>query len=298
MTQLGESVSVEEIDQDEFKCPFEHTKPGKVDNALGSDSASLGSRLTEGYSTQLWADEGAGIVPKTKQKLLAARPDDCPEPPVVVDGQEYPYSSSAHHLIPGEASLPKSVLIKFISKGAKGSKISGDIGYDVNGGENGVWLPTHHALSAEMKGGLVLPGEEQALKYSALTRRVKQRNEENQFVATFQERFTAAIMERAGRQFHDAHPDYSGFVIKVLDKIHTNIVMLSQSSACGKCDEVRNQKGKFPPPHGLVSRLNSVSSRLYQFLVGPPQTWRPPLYTSRFAASLAELERAWLRRQR
>ncbi|WP_437849991.1 AHH domain-containing protein [Sorangium sp. So ce363] len=296
MTQLGESVNLGEIDQDEFKCPFEHTKPGQVDNALGSDSASLGSRLAEGYSTQLWADEGPGIVPKTKQKLVAARPDDCPEPPVVVDGQEYPYSSSAHHLIPGEASLPKSTLIKFISKDATGSKIWGDIGYDVNGGENGIWLPTHHALSAEMKEGLVLPGEQEALKYSELTRRVKRRNEENQFVATFQERFTASIMERASRQFHDAHPDYSGFVIKVLDKLKVNIV--EQSSACKKCDEVRNQKGKFPPPHGLVSRLNSVSARLYQFLVGPPQTWRPPLYTSRFAAGLAELERAWLRRRK
>ncbi|KYF49661.1 hypothetical protein BE04_07190 [Sorangium cellulosum] len=296
MTQLGESVSEGEIDLDEFKCPFEHTKPGQVNNALGSDSAALGSRLAEGYSTQLWADEGARIVPKTKQKLIAARRDDCPEPPVVVDGQEYPYSSSAHHLIPGEASLPKSTLIKFISEGAKGSKVWGDIGYDVNGGENGIWLPTHHALSSEMKEGLVLPGEDRALKYSELTRRVKQRNEENQVVATFQERFTGAIMERARRQFHDAHPDYSAFVIKVLDKIQMNLV--EQSEACGECGEVKKKKGKYPPPHGLVSRLNSVSARLYQFLVGPPQTWRPPLYTSRFAASLAQLERAWLQRRK
>jgi hypothetical protein len=296
MTQLGESVSEGEIDQDEFKCPFEHTKPGKVDNALDNNSNKLDTRLTQGYSTQLWADEGSRIVPKTNQELLPKRPDDCAPPPVVVDGKEYSYSSSAHHLIPGDASLPNSKLIKFISTAA-GSEIWGDIGYDVNGGENGIWLPTHHALSAEMKEGLVLPGEEHALKYSALTQRVKRRNEENQIVATFQERFTASIMERAGRQFHDSHPGYSEFVIKVLDKIHMNIVKQSERSMCGKCNEVRSQKGKFPPPHGLVSRLNGVSSRLYQFLVGPPQNWRTPLYTSRFAAKLAELERAWLRRR-
>jgi hypothetical protein len=287
--ELGEPVTVGMVDDHDAECPFSHEKPVKVKNDLGNSSSKLGTRVTNGWSTQLWIMEDGKVKPKENQKLVPPTPDsDCPGPPVTMGDETYPYSISAHHLVPADAALPKSDLIQYIKAG---DKIWGDIGYDVNGAENGLWLPTHAALSAQMKKGRVLPGQVFGMKYSELTARVEANEEENSLFATFQQRYTYQVMERTGRQFHDAHPDYSSFVIEVLNKIHLSLATVS--SACPKCKEILEQNGKLRPPHTLVFRLNKVSDRLRGFLSGPPYGWRRPVFTSRFATDLAADARVW-----
>lgn len=292
MTQLGEPVALGEVDSDDWECPFSHDKPGKVKNDLKSGkgaSTRLGSRLRRGWSTQLWINDSGTIKPKRRQTLVApCKEDDCTPPPVRVklDGltsQDFQFSRSAHHLIPAEASLPKSHLLNYIKEG---SFISGDIGYDVNGAENGVWLPTHQALSIPMSQGKVsLPGAG-AVSYSGIS------GEGTDSVGGFVHRYTYAVMEHTNRQFHDAHEDYSNHVIKVLNKIMVNLVVIS-SHHCEKCREARAGGGKLPPPHTLVGRLNLVSQRLRNFLVGGPLQWRPPLFTSPHAKDYAINARIW-----
>ncbi|MFH2001596.1 MAG: AHH domain-containing protein [Planctomycetota bacterium] len=285
MPELGELVSPPMMDDDELQCPFEHDKPGKVKNDLSNSPANLRKRLENGWSTKLWNSEGDQIKPAENQKLLEPRPEEeCPAGPVNVDGNEYPYSRSAHHLIPADAALPKSPLIEFMKEG---KKVFGDVGYDINGAENGIWLPTHHALSTEMKEGRVLPGEDVSIKYGGLTKKVKKEKQENPMFATFQQRFAYNVMKKTNRQFHDSHPAYSDFVIEVLKKINANLIQLS--GECKKCEEVVKQNGKLAPNHKLVSRLNALSCRLRNYLSGPPEMWRLPLFTSRFAAELAEM---------
>jgi hypothetical protein len=288
MPELGEIVAVPEIYQDENECPCDHNKTGEVQNDLSNSSSKLRTRLTNGWSTQLWIYEGDKVVSKKNQPTQKTPENDCEPPPVEVDSRPYPYSRSAHHLIPADASLPKSSLKDLIEKG---NEVFGDIGYDINGAENGIWLPTHGALSSEMKKGEILPGENEAIKYGDLTKKVEREGQENPMFATFQQRYAFNVMARTKRQFHDAHPDYSDFVIKILEKINVN--MINISSNCKKCAEVKNKQGKLPPYHQLVSRLNSVSSRLRMLLGGPPVMWRPPVFTSRFAAQLASDE--WAR---
>jgi hypothetical protein len=196
-----------------------------------------------------------------------------------------PFSVSAHHLIPADDALPKSSLINYV----KGGKIiSSDIGYGVNGRENGIWLPTHHAASQNMP---VLPYETQASAYADLS------SDGNAMVGSFVTRYTESVMETTRSQFHDAHPDYSVFVQKVLDKIQTNLATIKNFN-CKKCQDAKANGGKLPPPHGLVHRLNNVSSRLASFLVGPPLGWRAPVYTSPHARALAEANRSLRRRGR
>lgn len=46
---------------------------------------------------------------------------------------------AAHHLIPVGA-LNKNKLMRYLDKGKKGSEVSCNVGYNVNGVKNGVWL--------------------------------------------------------------------------------------------------------------------------------------------------------------
>jgi hypothetical protein len=69
----------------------------------------------------------------------------------------FPLTCAAHHLIPAQASLRDSTLVKWLvhgsvkaqTKDGKGTgKLSHNVGYDVNGSQNGIWLPGPYALRA------------------------------------------------------------------------------------------------------------------------------------------------------
>jgi hypothetical protein len=292
MAELGEPVAIGVISDEEWKCPFAHEKPGKVDNDLGNSSEKLGSRVTNGYSTQLWADDGGKIVPKKNQKLAppTTKESDCPKGNVQFGDDSYPFSVSAHHLIPADASLPNSSLIDYIKAG---DKIWGDIGYDVNGAENGLWLPTHSSLSTLMKKGKLLPNAAFGIKYGELADLAEKNKENELMVASFHQRYTYLVMDQTGRQFHDAHTDYSDEVVKKLDSITVKLLNIS-AFHCDKCKEAATDgSSKLPPPHTLVFRLNALSRRLAGFLWGNPLRWAPPWFTSRFAASLAADAKVW-----
>jgi hypothetical protein len=126
----------------------------------------------------------------------------------------------------------------------------------------------------------VLPYETQTHAYGDLS------SGGNEVFGNFVTRYTQAVMDRTIRQFHDAHSDYSEFVRKVLDKIQSNLATIKNYN-CSKCQQAKAGGGKLPPPHKLVYRLNTVSSRLAALLLGTPFSWRPPVYTSDHAREMA-----------
>ena len=283
--EIGELVAMDIDREDDWECPFAHDKPGKVKNDLRpAKSDVLGTSLGNGTSTQKWESVAGVIKPKrirdpalAEPKLAAVRP-----PHTVMVALDHlgntvplPFSISAHHLIPSDASLPKSHLKHYISGG---KIIDGDIGYGVNGAENGVWLPTHQALSQDMP---VLPFEQAKKAYADIS------DEGNELVGSTISHYANAVMEQSTRQFHDSHPNYSNFVTKVLNKIQANLAIIKNFN-CKKCQEAKSNSGKLPPPHGLVFRLNAVSRDLERRLLGNPMTWRSPVYTSRYAKELTE----------
>ena len=117
MPELGEVISVGMIMDEDFECPFSHDKPGTVQNDLDSSSSKLGTRIGNGTSTRLWEEDAGQVKQKEhKDKNNALKDtDDIPKPrevDVALDhlgnSAVYPFSVSAHHLIPGEASRPAS----------------------------------------------------------------------------------------------------------------------------------------------------------------------------------------------
>lgn len=163
---------------------------------------------------------------------------------------------SAHHLIPGNESWKKSKLHRWVDKRKR--HIKGDIGYDVNGHRNGIDLPGH--VEVANWGGRS---------------------------AKYQKEYAFASMEadQKARQFHDRHPAYSDFVVKVLDKIAARLdARLNGSAGCGKSNCPGNKKDPpFDPPYHLLDRINAVAARFESKLYGSPRFWKKPLMTSRFA---------------
>lgn len=204
------------------------------------------------------------------------------------ESYEYALQYAPHHLIPGNESLKGSPIVPFmgdddsIAEYAEGQgsfiKEGFSILYDVNGAENGVWLPSPYALS--MKNDWPAKPAMKVIK-----RRL------NEDVADETEDFKLAyvadsIRASGGRQFHMRHKDYSEKVGEILKAMADRLVLM----ATGQCPIATNSKQdeKFDPPMGLVGRLHVLSENLRTYLVGP--LWRPPLYadsmTEQYAADL------------
>lgn len=166
---------------------------------------------------------------------------------------------AAHHLIPGNASLKKvPSLLKLMEK-SKG-EITSDIGYNVNSAQNGIWLPANYG---------VRPDSEFGCKWSAYG---------------FQDDYARTSMEKAGSQFHDAHPTYSDKVKATLRSLADKI-NLKKPEKCGICDDQISDKAR--PPYGLVGRLNGVSRQHRRFLSGPTRKW--PVDSGYYTSSRSRL---------
>ncbi len=186
---------------------------------------------------------------------------------VTVEGKGYEVTTAAHHLIPGNASLRDSQL--FDSHHLwKDGEAKGNIGYNVNSAQNGVWSPGNYAV-----------------------RPWKRKSEE------FKRSYAFAAMRATGTQFHDAHKRYSDFVLRVLDKIKNKL----DEQEDLWCLEAKRQKKRAKSPeermplYPLVSRLHTVSARMRSMLTGGPVAWKVNVWTSEYALELMTEERPHLR---
>ncbi len=291
MPELGEPVAVGVVSEWEGECPFTHeTTDHKIKNKLDKSSGTLGSSLNKGVSTRLWEEKGGAYEQKEDQKAAKESKAKCcgwpPSSYVTVESltpgvtMQAPFSPAAHHLIPTNASfLPCSSLMAFVAE-SKGDKILGEIGYDVNGAENGIWLPTHTALVNGMADGTYpVPGASTG-DYGALPK-------------PFKQRYAEAVMKHTSRQFHTTHRSYSSWVKGVLEKITLKMLAMKEVGKCEKCKKiVKDLKGKRKPPHTLSLRIDSLSMRVRKYLYGSAVSWRAPLFTSSYAAKYAESVRA------
>ncbi|MBN1441710.1 MAG: AHH domain-containing protein [Planctomycetes bacterium] len=297
--EIGEAAAVAIIS--DAKCPIAHKDRGEVKGKAKNEKsvAQLRSNMEKGKSTQQWVL--AGDTYKNGENTAAK--DPCPEyevhvdgkavPPILVGDDRYPLSLAAHHIVPGKASLPRSDLRKFIWKSE--GKIKGDIGYDVDGAENGVWLPTHAKLSAGMgkRQTIQICDEDnpaRTLSYAELGEKKPKKKIDGEWKEVedaagaplaFIEHYTRAAMDLTRRQFHDSHSDYSNHVVKRLNKLHVKLCKITRD--CPDCKKMLGEK--LPPPYGLVHRLNAISGLLRGKLQGPPTSWTPPVFTSNYAKS-------------
>ena len=242
MPQLMQPVSVEMILEHKEDCPFcksnEEEKPNPLpkskmvadyeedpDDFLISNNAGELERNMDDERPNDWIIDISDLVTPADATLTAT-------------ASEHKVTPNPHHLIPGNEALKKSESILpwiFADKG----KIENDIGYNVNNGENGVWLPSNNSMRgvAWWTGG------------AALAKKTK---------------YVVRAMDKAGGHFHDRHnAPYSAFVTKILNKIADRMNGEQDSKCPFKTEE---GSGKFKPPWALVKRLNGVSKRIQPWL--------------------------------
>lgn len=301
--EIGEVIAVAIAGTDEgWECPFSHEpEPGDHENVFVGTGTKLGKNMEAGKSTSNNKEYGGGDKvkadsnPGTRRGHTLNKAEN-PRPLTLMgsEGTEsrYPLTCAAHHLIPAQASLAKSELLPWlIKKGETGTiksgkstqKVPGEVdnhvGYDVNGAENGVWLPGPYAMKriwAAFAGGDDEEEEEPDTPEATEPEGPVGASPETQFD------YAVAAMILADGQFHDSHPEYSKKVKDMLDKIAARLDAIAIPESCEKCAE-RIAEGGVPAPYTLITRLNGVSSRLRSFLEHTPEFWSEVLYTSKKA---------------
>jgi hypothetical protein len=145
------------------------------------------------------------------------------------------------------------------SRGGKTYEIRVNIGYNVNGAHNGVWLPGNYAIRA-------------ANPVNPL-----KKNWGDVSDADFKTKYMVAAMRKVGgKQFHDAHPDYNAAVRDTLDKI--SVALFSHLDTCEECKG--NSDGKINPPYRMKKLLYARSAYLKTLCVGGPSSWKGSYFTS------------------
>jgi hypothetical protein len=182
--ELGELVTVEiEEPMMDPKCPFSHEKPNPHEkNELGGIGSKLGDNMAKapkaiGVNTSkppVGADYTAGSTEKDPRdrgahKITYVFVTVNGERVTLDDGDlPYPLTCAAHHLVPAQESLKEHDVLRFMCKdeeeqdfrsGAKEAKAAveesmvwGNVAYNVNGCQNGVWLPGNYAVGAGIGG--------------------------------------------------------------------------------------------------------------------------------------------------
>jgi len=172
----------------------------------------------------------------------------------------YDVSVAAHHLIPGNAALKQSDLYQSKEYLWTDGKVNGNIGYDVNSNPNGEWLPGNYAMRPWGSGGAAFMAK------TGLAPKL----------------YAFAAIRTWNGQFHDAHEDYSTFVVGVLDKIHQKL-KAGKDIWCPKAKEEEDKPENRKPLYILVNRLHTVSGRMRRMLVFPTANWKKNIWTSRFS---------------
>ena len=277
MTQLGEAAKSAGMGTLTGKCPFNEPEPPDDPNpeeeelgwddsvtmstAQDNSASKLGNNVEEGSPG---ADGSWNVLGGDPPRYKAAQVDtkrDALQPTVEVDGDEYPFTVAAHHIIPGNASLYESQLFKcYMKRGGKMEvkvpkrktyTVSRNIGYNINGSHNGVWLPGSYAIRSG-----VHP-----------TRRTWSLLIDDPKHLGWCYRYIAAVTKMTGSQFHDTHVNYSNNVLKLLNKL--SLVLLKHQTQCKECQG----KDQTPPPYIVKGKLYRLSSHLRVKLKLSPRYW-------------------------
>jgi hypothetical protein len=323
--ELLEAVAPPTVDFDEAGCPFDHDSedPPTVNNDLIGNGTTLRQRMKAGASTGTHGEYAARQTKVLNPKDIPASSIARGKTPIAISGVEgsYPLWCAAHHLVPGQESLKRSTLLPFMVKKEDSEPLKGktftkgvvwcDVGYDVNGTQNGMYLPGSYAVGGG-RGGLnvwIKEGKDAGIaslmssasaawpdndddddddcepdgapdpksnKLTGVLYEVSANNRKWQYIKQ-------AVRLVPG-QFHDRHEPYSNFVLEVLEKMASNFKHATKVNIMkGECKQCEKRRDKIkemgiPTPMGLVGRLNHTSRRMAGFLGG--SSWRANIYTS------------------
>ena len=350
MTELAELVHIGLVNADETKCPFDHEllKPPNVNNDLIGSGKTLGSKMKQASSTFLFEAYRKSQSPepilnprnKPGHPFYREKGKKKPAPVIIsvkksgkITSHAYRVTCAAHHCIPAQESLKLSQLLEFMVKHDEQENVKNgdatepwsgkgvvwsDVGYDVNGVENGVYLPGNYAVGGGKGGMGVWVGDEASeededetptdisldvdpddhIDAILLLSEPEDPVEDNAPTSNRLDgsnyeidknnrkwRYVKQAMLLTPGQFHDRHESYSNHVLERLQKIYANYVLLKQKNydKDGGCNECAKKRKKMkdlgvPTPYGLVARLNGMSEFYRKYLTG--KRWSENLFTS------------------
>jgi len=284
MSELGELVAVMVMKTEEEKCPWNQPEGEDVgiepENAEFDDTDAakrvqannggvLGTNLQEGKPGAADTINGIYPPPSREDKRVDTRRTNGLEKVIVpADGKSYKYTVAAHHLIPGKASLATSQICNYMEQGKEVTSKDGaytwkmrkNIGYNVNGSHNGIWLPGNYSIRkrSSPKKGVSWSGLDAA------------------GMGDWCISYIAALCRKKRREFHDTHTDYNENVKDQLDKIHT--ALLNHQVGCEECQKKNGQE--ILPPYRLKDRLYQISKCLHGMLSGSWRSWNRAYLTS------------------
>lgn len=254
---LGEKVSVNTITDEmhDETCAFcSSTEPPKdiVNDLTDEHDEDAEAQLGDMLPTYKFKNDAGklGIA-------LGGKPE---AKTVTLANKNFEAAVAAHHLIPGNAALKQSQLFKSEKYLWKDGKDKGNIGYNINASENGVWSPGNYGVRPWGPGGVAFKSANPTLEPRD---------------------FAFAAMDKWRTQFHDAHADYSSFVKDSLDKVFEKLEA-QKDIWCPEAKKKDKKPEEKEPIYALVQRLNTISSRMKRMLTFPTRNWKPNVYTSRF----------------
>jgi hypothetical protein len=338
MTELAEPVAFGVVTATDAACPFDHTSltPPTVENDFVGDASTLASSMRNKVSSVLYDP----FKPTTLTSIIS--PNDDPKHPFWDGHTEadwpvkirwtdkktgasgvhaYPVTAAAHHVIPAQESLKRAVkLHKFmIKKGATenvangksittvtGGIVYSDLGYNVNGSENGIFLPGNYAVTAlTMDDPHWTPApsvlsdvdwesgespDNENVGQPKLINSPKLTGDRHQINALNRKWQYVRQSVQKGGQFHDRHGDYSEWVVKALEQLATQLANQYTKSVSTDCSDCKERAKKFTPgglgiptPFSLVSKMNNVSARTMAYLKGG--IWVMPIVTSKWGVA-------------
>jgi hypothetical protein len=239
----------------------------KLGNSLKADKkpAPQGETVSVYYAQGAMVQYPAGKNKKKKMRIYGE----------TVDSVDYDLQYAPHHLIPGNESLKGSQVVQFLGAASVITHFKGDgadscikpkmsVGYDINSGLNGEWLPSPYALSMSNEWPAA-EGIEALYKSDARAALIAE---------NFKMAYASASINHAGKQFHMRHAEYSAKVREILDAMGSKMKLLAV-----KCPESKDENDdKFNPPGALKAKLETLSGKLRGLVTGSVTGWHNPLF--------------------
>lgn len=177
-------------------------------------------------------------------------------------------AAAPHHVIPGKAAMAKSSIEKWTC--ASKGKIKEDIGYNIDGAQNGIFLP--HLPSIYWTKHHESGGISMAKYYGQTWRDLSTSSKESIAFTVMNETWLQMHYTDHDDPYEDMSP-YASYDQECLDVCNTIEEDVAMRMAGSKCPECGKKIDKHDPPYEVVGEINTGAQDIRGNITGNPSGW-------------------------